>query len=189
MGAPAANAVVVGNAARTIDYVQTAKATVMAWASTDAVVDLGVGVATLHNLRLVRDTRGDLSVGEFDRDLPFRPARYFLVFNVPNGDVRGEHAHKTCHQFLVCVRGSCTVLLDDGRDGCEVTLDRPNLGVFIPDMVWRTILRFSSDAVLLVLASEPYDADDYIRTYSEFRSLALDSTSPQSRRISERTRP
>jgi UDP-2-acetamido-3-amino-2,3-dideoxy-glucuronate N-acetyltransferase len=76
---------------------------------------LGIGHCSLHEFRLVNDIRGNLSVGEFARDIPFSPKRYFLIFNVPNGEVRGVHAHKSCHQFLVCIRGSCRVLLDDGR--------------------------------------------------------------------------
>jgi UDP-2-acetamido-3-amino-2,3-dideoxy-glucuronate N-acetyltransferase len=175
-----ANAIVVGNPAQIVGYVPTGETSVTGEAllletSAESVIDLGVGGATLHNLRFVRDMRGDLSVGEFECDLPFRPKRYFLVFNVPSREVRGEHAHRTCRQFLVCVRGSCYVLLDDGRDRREVRLDRPNLGVFIPAMVWGTQFRYSSDAVLLVFASEHYDPADYIRTYSEFRSLALEA--------------
>jgi UDP-2-acetamido-3-amino-2,3-dideoxy-glucuronate N-acetyltransferase len=175
-----ANAIVVGNPAQIVGYVQTAEARVGGEAllpetSAESVIELGVGGATLHNLPLVRDMRGDLSAGEFERNIPFRPKRYFLVFNVPSREVRGEHAHRTCHQFLVCVRGSCSVLLDDGRDRRQVTLDRPNLGVFMPAMVWGTQFHYSADAILLVFASEHYDPDDYIRTYSKFRSLALEA--------------
>jgi hypothetical protein len=174
------NAIVTGNPAQIIGYVPTADALAVEsvegpvpQAPAERVVDLGVGGATLHHLRLVTDMRGDLSAGEFERDLPFKPRRYFLVFNVPNREVRGEHAHKTCHQFLVCIRGSCSVLVDDGRRRQEVTLDRPNLGVFLPAMVWGTQFHYSPDAVLLVFASEHYDSDDYIRSYAEFRSLVL----------------
>ncbi|MFD8564433.1 FdtA/QdtA family cupin domain-containing protein [Streptosporangium canum] len=132
---------------------------------------LGVGAASLHELRVAADLRGELSVGEFERELPFTPKRYFLVFNVPSREVRGEHAHRHCEQFLICVRGSCGVLLDDGRNRREITLDRPSRGVHMPAMIWGTQYRYSPDAVLLVFASHYYDQDDYIRSYDEFRSV------------------
>jgi acetyltransferase-like isoleucine patch superfamily enzyme len=168
------NAIVVGNPARIMGYVGTKDhSTVDRQVSAGENVResgkrLGVGDATLHVLKLVRDMRGDLSVGEFNHDIPFTPKRYFTVFGVPTQEVRGEHAHKVCHQFLVCVRGSCKVLLDDGTNRNEVNLDRPELGVYMPPMIWGTQYRYSSDAVLLVFASHPYASDDYIRTYDEF---------------------
>ncbi|MCA2185153.1 FdtA/QdtA family cupin domain-containing protein [Nonomuraea cavernae] len=130
-----------------------------------------MGKATLHELRVAKDLRGELSVGEFERELPFRPARYFLVYNVPSREVRGEHAHRRCDQFLICVRGSCGVLLDDGRNRREISLDRPSRGVYMPAMIWGTQYRYSPDALLLVFASHPYDPDDYIRSYDEFRRV------------------
>jgi UDP-2-acetamido-3-amino-2,3-dideoxy-glucuronate N-acetyltransferase len=133
--------------------------------------EIGVGHCSLHELRLIGDLRGNLSVGEFGRDIPFSPKRYFLIFNVPNGEVRGVHAHKRCHQFLVCISGSCRALLDDGRRRREITLDRPNLGVYMPAMTWGTQQAFSSDAMLLVFASEHYDPKDYIEDYDEFRAV------------------
>ena len=174
------NAIVAGNPARIMGYVQTeidtagepAHAMPASNGLVGAVVELGVGGATLHQLRLVKDMRGDLSAGEYERDIPFTPKRYFFVFNVPTRDVRGEHAHRTCHQFLICVSGSCSVLLDDGRRRRELTLDRPDLGVYMPAMVWGTQYRYSADAILLVFASEYYDPRDYIRTYAEFCALA-----------------
>ncbi len=123
---------------------------------------------SLHELKAVTDPRGTLSVGEFDRDLPFTPKRYFLVYDVPSEHVRGEHAHRACHQFLICVRGRIEVAADDGRRREELILDRPNLGLHVPPMVWCTQSNYSSDAVLLVFASEHYDPDDYIRDYCEF---------------------
>jgi UDP-2-acetamido-3-amino-2,3-dideoxy-glucuronate N-acetyltransferase len=137
-----------------------------------AATDLGVGGASLHQLRYVEDKRGDLSAGEFARDIPFIPKRYFFILDVPEPEVRGEHAHKLCHQFLLCIRGSCRLLLDDGEDSSEVTLDRPDVGVYVPPMVWGTQHSYSRDAVLLVFASDYYDPDDYIRSYVEFCALA-----------------
>ena len=92
---------------------------------------------------------------------------------VPSKEVRGENAHRTLHQFLVCLRGSCTVVLDDAREREEIVLDSPRIGLYIPPMTWVTQYRHSADALLLVLASEAYDPDDYLRDYDEFRRLAL----------------
>lgn len=134
-----------------------------------ARVSLGVGNCTLYLMRRIEDARGSLSVGEVPTELPFSPARYFAVYDVPSVELRGEHAHKRCQQFLICMHGSCRVLLDDGNNRCEVTLDGPDKGVFMPEMIWGTQYRYSGDAVLLVFASRPYEADDYLRTYEEFQ--------------------
>ncbi|OYZ76252.1 MAG: hypothetical protein B7X88_21775 [Polaromonas sp. 17-63-33] len=119
-------------------------------------------------MRRVDDIRGSLTVGEVPTEVPFPPSRYFAVFGVPSIGLRGEHAHKQCQQFLICLHGSCRVLLDDGDRRCEVFLDRPDIGVFMPEMIWGTQYQYSSDAVLLVFASRPYEADDYLRTYDDF---------------------
>jgi len=131
-------------------------------------VALGVGASALYLMRRITDARGVLTVGEVPSELPFAPARYFALFDVPSVALRGEHAHKQCEQFLICMNGSCRVLLDDGVDRCEVTLDRPDMGVFMPAMIWGTQYRYSPDAVLLVFASRAYEAGDYLRTYDDF---------------------
>lgn len=137
-------------------------------------IDLGVGDSALYVMRRISDARGSLTVGEVPTEIPFSPARYFVVFDVPSMELRGEHAHKQCQQFLVCMHGSCRVLLDDGQSRCEVTLDRPDMGVFMPEMIWGTQYRYSADAVLLVFASRTYEADDYLRNYDDFMTeLAL----------------
>jgi dTDP-4-dehydrorhamnose 3,5-epimerase-like enzyme len=117
---------------------------------------------------LVVDLRGSLTFGEHDLHLPFAPRRFFVIFNVPGKEVRGEHAHRTLQQFLVCLTGSVRVMVDDGRERDEVLLDRPDLGLYVPPMVWAAQFHYSRDAVLLVLASAPYDPADYIRSYEEF---------------------
>ncbi len=133
-----------------------------------ARVPLGIGDSALYLMRRITDARGALTVGEVPTEVPFAPARYFAVFDVPTVELRGEHAHKLCQQFLICLHGSCRVLLDDGRERSEVTLDRPDMGVFMPEMIWGTQYRYSADAVLLVFASRPYEAEDYLRTYDDF---------------------
>ena len=120
----------------------------------------------------VADARGNLTAGEFDRHIPFAVKRYFIVYQVPLVEGRGEHAHRACHQFLVCVRGSMSVLGDDGQRREEFVLDRPNLGFYMPPMTWGAQFGYSPDAVLLVFASHYYDADDYIRDYDQFLQLA-----------------
>jgi UDP-2-acetamido-3-amino-2,3-dideoxy-glucuronate N-acetyltransferase len=174
------NAVVDGNPARITGYADTFRRGVGTPATErdGPVQESSVRGVSVHRLRLVHDMRGDLSVGEFDRDIPFDVARYFVVFNVPNSDLRGGHAHRMCRQFLVCVNGSCAVFVDDGTNRAEIALHEPNVGLFLPPMVWGTQYRFSSDAVLLVFASHLYDPDDYIRDFDEFLAEVGTASSP-----------
>lgn len=170
-------AIVVGNPARITGYVSEAGArpqrpdSVGLFPGAPGVVATEVGGVTLHRLRQVGDLRGSLSVGEFPQDVPFEVRRYFLVYDVPSAETRGEHAHRACHQFLICVKGSVSVVVDDGTRRQEFALDRPELGVHMPPMVWGTQYKYSSDAVLLVFASHHYDAADYIRDYDSFVAL------------------
>jgi len=127
-----------------------------------------------YRLPIITDLRGSISVGELGKGMPFLPKRYFTVFDVPTREVRGEHAHRTCHQFLVCVRGQVNLVVDNGQSREELVLDSPSLGVHIPPMIWAVQYQYSSEAVLLVLTSDAYDAADYIRDYDEFRRLGLD---------------
>jgi UDP-2-acetamido-3-amino-2,3-dideoxy-glucuronate N-acetyltransferase len=127
--------------------------------------------AGLYELPRVTDDRGHLSFAELGHSLPFAVVRYFLVFGVPSREIRGEHAHHMLDQFLVCVHGSCSVRLFDGDAGEEVLLNRPDLGLHVPPMVWTTEYKYSPDAVLLVLASDIYREDDYIRDVDEYLAL------------------
>ena len=174
-----ANAIVEGNPAQVVGYLNGAHTERrpdprhvdihgLGNLARPAQVDLEVGDSTLYLMRRITDARGALTVGEVPTEVPFAPARYFVVFDVPSLELRGEHAHKQCQQFLICLHGSCRVLLDDGVQRCEVTLDRPDMGVFMPEMIWGTQYRYSSDAVLLVFASRTYEVNDYLRTYDEF---------------------
>ncbi len=123
---------------------------------------------TVHHLPLVEDLRGFLSAAE---NFPFEIKRYFVVFNVPSKEVRGEHAHRELHQFVVCVHGECRLIVDDGQEREEIVLNSPALGVHIAPLVWGVQYQYTADAVLLVLASDVYKSQDYIRDYDEFRSL------------------
>ena len=168
------NAIVVGNPAKIVGYVDAER---NKGALTDSLAnEVGAQVTqvagvTLHRMPRVTDIRGSLTVGEFDRSIPFAVKRYFMVFDVPSMETRGEHAHRECHQFLICVRGSCAVVADDGKNRQEFLLDRPDVGVHLPPMVWGIQYKYSPDAVLLVYASHYYDSSDYIRNYAEFRQL------------------
>lgn len=114
------------------------------------------------------DLRGALSYAEVDDKIPFDVKRYFLVYRVPGKEVRGEHAHRALHQFLVCVHGSCQLMVDDGEHRCDLVLDSPTAGIHIEPMVWGAQYHYSEDAVLLVLASDVYDEADYIRDYDDY---------------------
>jgi UDP-2-acetamido-3-amino-2,3-dideoxy-glucuronate N-acetyltransferase len=173
-------AVVVGNPARIVGYVdsaaQTDTATAAAFPGEPGVVSTEVRGVTLHRLKHAKDLRGSLSAGEFSRDIPFEVKRYFLVYDVPSVETRGEHAHRTCHQFLLCVRGSCAVVVDDGTRRQEFKLDSADLGIHLPPLIWGIQYKYSADAVLLVFASEPYDAGDYVRGYDEFLKLLRETS-------------
>lgn len=168
-------AIAIGNPARIVGYVDgtrnAATATASAFPSVAGVVDTSVSGVTLHRLKQVRDLRGSLSAGEFARDIPFAIKRYFLVYGVPSAETRGEHAHRACHQFLICVHGSCAVVADDGTRREEFLLDSPELGIHLPPLTWGIQYKYSADAVLLVFASEQYDSRDYIRDYEDFRRM------------------
>lgn len=173
------HAIVAGNPAQIIGYVPS-----FGGEGTDATAATGgvfpnigaiatrVRGVTLHRLPRILDLRGNLSVGEFGRSVPFDPKRYFLVFGVPNAEIRGEHAHRTCKQFLVCARGSCSVVADDGSNREEFALDDPAVALYLPPLTWGIQYKYSADAVLLVFASEFYDNAEYIRDYAEFQRLA-----------------
>ena len=114
------------------------------------------------------DARGQLIAIEAKKDIPFDVKRVYYIYDTKEGVRRGFHAHKKLQQILVCVHGSCKIHLDNGSEAQEVLLDKPFEGLYISSGTWREMYDFSSDAVLLVLASELYDESDYIRNYDEF---------------------
>lgn len=132
------------------------------------MIDSAVRGVKFYILPTIEDMRGSLTFAECGQFLPFIPKRFFLVFDVVSREIRGEHAHKTLHLFLVCAKGSCSVVVDDGTRSEETVLDSANIGVYIPPMVWGVQYKYSKDAVLLALASDIYKAEDYIRDYGEF---------------------
>jgi acetyltransferase-like isoleucine patch superfamily enzyme/dTDP-4-dehydrorhamnose 3,5-epimerase-like enzyme len=164
-------AVVVGNPATIRGYVREAETARPAGghaAELPGKNALAVPSVGVIELPCVKDLRGELTFGELGQHLPFAPKRFFSVYNVPSRDIRGEHAHRKCHQVVMCAKGSVSIMVDDGRHRDTVKLDRPNVALHIPPMVWASQYQYSSDAILLVLASDTYDASDYIRVYEEF---------------------
>ncbi|MGH8499265.1 MAG: WxcM-like domain-containing protein, partial [Methylococcales bacterium] len=170
-----ANAVVVGNPAVIIGYqaepidAPGVYGPISPGEHAGSRADLGVGGCELWRLPHFEDLRGKLAPIEFSRDLPFVPARSFLVYGVASNHVRGEHAHKNCHQFLIAVHGGLAVVIDDGEARSQIVLNDPSIGLYLKPMVWGTQYKFEKQSVLLVFASHRYDADDYIRDYNTFR--------------------
>jgi UDP-2-acetamido-3-amino-2,3-dideoxy-glucuronate N-acetyltransferase len=166
------HAVVVGNPARIVRYTTGAKATPEAVRHGSRrvaeLVKSNVEGVTIGRVPMVKDLRGNLSARQVDAGIPFVPRRYFVVMDVPSKEVRGAHAHRVCKQLLTCLRGSVNVVVDDGSNREEFVLDNPELALYLPPMVWGIQYKYSSDASLLVLASEQYDPDDYIRDYEQF---------------------
>ncbi|MEC3888283.1 WxcM-like domain-containing protein [Xanthomonas campestris] len=166
------NAIVVGNPAKIIGYAD-AGTTATSRDASAAKPQTGIRTSSvkgvqLHTFNAIADMRGSLSVGEFEREIPFIPKRYFIVYDVPTEETRGEHAHLKCHQFLIAVKGSVHVVADDGHRREQFLLDKPNAGLYLPPMTWGIQYKYSDDAVLVVFASDFYDSADYIREYGSF---------------------
>jgi dTDP-4-dehydrorhamnose 3,5-epimerase-like enzyme len=130
------------------------------------------GGCSLIPLAVRGDHRGSLVAIEQENEVPFAIARVYYLFGTGEGVVRGLHAHRNLRQFAVAVRGSCTILLDDGARRETLRLDDPSLGLMLPPMVWHEMSDISEDCVLLVLADARYDEADYIRKYDRFLELA-----------------
>jgi acetyltransferase-like isoleucine patch superfamily enzyme/dTDP-4-dehydrorhamnose 3,5-epimerase-like enzyme len=163
------HAVVVGNPARIIRYMDSeSSAGQPAPVAGTSASEIRVASVRVHRAPVIRDMRGDLSVREVGDGLPFVPRRYFAVFDVPSKEVRGEHAHRKLEQLLICLRGSMALVADDGTHRQEIPLDSPEIAVYVPPMVWCVQYKYSSDALLLVLASDLYAPEDYIRDYDQF---------------------
>jgi UDP-2-acetamido-3-amino-2,3-dideoxy-glucuronate N-acetyltransferase len=166
------NAIVMGNPARIVNYVlQNERKSAQILKAESEMQDLPVSGAKLFEFPEISDLRGNLTFAEMPGLLPFSPHRFFLIYDVPGKEVRGEHAHKELHQFMICIKGSCAVVVDDGNERYEIVLGKPTLGLYVPPMIWATQYKFTQDAVLLVLASDIYKADDYIRNYEEYLEL------------------
>ena len=175
------NAIVCGNPAKIIGYVGTDVVDRQDHPvfSPEAPYTSKTG-ARVYDIPKFSDMRGDLSVIEIERLLPFPIKRLFYTYNIDTELVRGEHAHIQCHQFLIAVAGSVNVVCDDGCHREEFILNGPNIGLHIPKLCWGVQYKHSKDNILLVLASHQYDADDYIRDYDQF--LQHKGLGPETRR-------
>jgi UDP-2-acetamido-3-amino-2,3-dideoxy-glucuronate N-acetyltransferase len=127
--------------------------------------------ARLIALTSAVESRGSLSAATVGAELPFTPGRMFVVYDVPAGEPRGGHAHRACHQFLVAVHGSLVVDWHDGSRWHEASLDNPTVGLHIPPGIWGVQRAHSPGAVLVVMASHPYDRADYVSDFDEFCGL------------------
>jgi acetyltransferase-like isoleucine patch superfamily enzyme len=174
--------IVVGNPAHITGYVDTGKTHRLTATINQANFDQNkcteLAGCFVHLLPEIEDLRGDLSVIEYEKNLPFEVKRSFWVYKVPGREVRGEHAHLQCHQFLVCVSGTVQLVVDNGHERAQISLDRPSIGVHIPPLRWGIQYKYSEDAVLVVFASHQYDAGDYIRDYDSFLKYARAQGTP-----------
>lgn len=123
------------------------------------------------NFDIKGDDRGSLVALEANKNIPFDIQRVYYVFDTEKETVRGKHAHKKLEQVIICTSGSCDFILDNGQSRETIKLDKPNKGLYIANNVWREFTNFSSDCVILVLASEKYDESEYIRDYDRFISI------------------
>ncbi|GGO20017.1 sugar 3,4-ketoisomerase [Deinococcus humi] len=127
--------------------------------------------ADIRTIKLpkIQDPRGNLTFIEGGQHIPFDIQRVYYLYDVPAGEMRGGHAHKELQQLVIAASGSFDVILDDGYKQQRYTLNRPNIGLFIPRLVWRELENFSSGSVCLVMASLRYDEGDYYRDYQDFK--------------------
>ncbi|MGI6243188.1 MAG: sugar 3,4-ketoisomerase [Prevotella sp.] len=129
-----------------------------------------MNLGKIIDLPRILDPRGNLTVVEQLKEIPFEISRVYWVYDVPSGEHRGGHAHKHCREFIIAVSGSFTVTLDNTREKNSFLLNHPYQGLLVETGVWRTLEDFSSGAVCLVLAELPFDEEDYIRDYDEYRN-------------------
>jgi len=120
------------------------------------------------DFKTLGDDRGSLIAIEEGYNAPFDIKRVYYIFDTKKGVERGFHAHKNLEQICIVVKGYCTFVLDDGNKKEEIILDNPNQGLYIENLIWREMKDFSSDCVIVVLASEHYDESDYIRNYDKY---------------------
>jgi UDP-2-acetamido-3-amino-2,3-dideoxy-glucuronate N-acetyltransferase len=167
-----ANALVVGSPAYVNGFVEPDRPVKRLMAAdhlgTGEIRQPGVKGVTLFELPVMTDLQGGLAAGELSPEFPFHPKQFFAVFNVPERKIQSAQAHRNLQQFLVCLKGACSLLVDNGRIREEIVLNSPRIGVHILPMVWAVQYKFSQDAMLLVMTSEKYHPDTCIRDYDEY---------------------
>ena len=125
-------------------------------------------------LKKINNRAGNISVVENDLSIPFKINRVYYIYDVPGGSDRGGHAHKTLEQYVVAVSGAFDIIIDDGRNKKSIRLDRPYIALHIKKGIWREMRNFTSGSVCMVMASLPYDKEDYIDNYKEFKKFKID---------------
>jgi dTDP-4-dehydrorhamnose 3,5-epimerase-like enzyme len=134
----------------------------------DRCGDISPDKCQIIKLPKISDRRGNLTVIENNRNIPFAIKRVYYLYDVPSGEERASHAHKTLQQFLIAMSGSFDVVIDDGCEKKKYHLNRSDYGLYISPMVWREVVNFSSASVCMALASDFYDESDYYRNYEDF---------------------
>jgi oxalate decarboxylase/phosphoglucose isomerase-like protein (cupin superfamily) len=127
--------------------------------------------AKIIHLPKILDERGNLSVIEELKNMPFKIERAYWIYDVPGGEMRGGHAYKKNEEFIVALSGSFDVLLDDGKEEQTFYLNRSYYGLYVPNGIWRQMINFATNSLALILSSTRYDEEDYIRDYELFKSL------------------
>ncbi|MGC9152038.1 MAG: sugar 3,4-ketoisomerase [Microbacter sp.] len=125
--------------------------------------------AKIIDLPKILDKRGNLSVIEEYKNIPFKIERTYWIYDVPGGEIRGGHAYKENQEFIVALSGSFDVILDDGKERKTFSLNRSYYGLYVPKGLWRQMENFSTNSLALIVASTPYNAEDYIYDYEEFK--------------------
>ena len=128
-----------------------------------------IAVPFIIDLKKILDPRGNLSIIEGKRDIPFTIRRTYWIYDVPGGEIRGGHAYKTLHEFIVALSGSFDVVLNNGEKEMRYHLNRSYYGLYVPEMYWRHMENFSTNSVALILADQDYDEGDYIRDFKIFK--------------------
>jgi dTDP-4-dehydrorhamnose 3,5-epimerase-like enzyme len=134
---------------------------------------------SLDNVRIIElpkilDERGNLTFIEGNNHIPFKIERSYMIYDVPGGETRGGHAYMELNEFIVALSGSFDVVLDDGNEKRTYSLNRSYYGLYVPKMIWRSLENFSTNALCMILASEKYNEDDYLRDYDLFKNKIND---------------
>ena len=123
------------------------------------------------NLPKILDLRGNLSFLESNNHVPFEIKRTYWIYDVPGGEIRGSHAFKKSNEFIIALSGSFDVVINDGKNEVKYSLNRSFYGLYVPNMLWRRVENFSTNALALIVSSIPYDQNDYIRNFNEYKKL------------------
>jgi dTDP-4-dehydrorhamnose 3,5-epimerase-like enzyme len=136
-------------------------------------IGMELSQAKIINLPKILDARGNLSVIEEKKQIPFEIERTYWIYDVPGGEVRGGHAYRKNEEFIVALSGSFDVILDDGSDRKVFSLNRSYYGLYVPNGIWRQMVNFSTNSVAMILASTKFDLSDYIYNYSLFKDQVI----------------